>query len=123
MSKNFRLFLLLAVFVVVNIALPASAAVCAKRIISYWGWVYPDTVSCNPVIGPKLPAEVVGQTIRECDGYTWSWGRTDCTYVAPTTEYQECENCFDRAASQDGEVNGTPQRAETAEAVVACPNR
>ena len=118
MSKRFRLFVVLAVLVMVNVSLPASAAVCARRVISYWGYVYPDTVSCNPVVWPVLPAEVVGQKIRECDGYTWSWGRTDCTYVAPTTEYEECDNCFDPQASQDGTAEDAP-----AEPVEACANR
>jgi hypothetical protein len=95
MAKRSLVSMIVAVVLVLGVASPASAALCRKRIVSYWGYVYPDTVSCNPVVWPVLPAEIIGQTIRECDDSIWSWGNTSCTYVTPTIEYEDCPPCSD----------------------------
>lgn len=69
-----------------------ASAVDARKITSYWGYYVGGNgdTACNVIVGPSIPPEVIGQKIRECDGTTWSWGNTTCTYYTPTVEYEGC---------------------------------
>jgi hypothetical protein len=94
------------------VPVPASAAECVKKITSYWGYdVGGGEVLCQWDLGPYIPPSVVGQKIRECDGYTWTWGHTTCTYYTPTIDYEDCPPCNLAQAE-------TPQ-ADTAQCPVA----
>lgn len=72
----------------------ASAAVCRKKITSFWGFEYFGQYDCYVLIGPVIGTVLIGQIIRECDGTESTWGRTDCTHPdAKTVEYEACPSC------------------------------
>ncbi len=99
------LLVLVVMCVVAMVPSTASAVDCVQRTTSYWGY---QTVgggyACTMPVSPPLPPYVIGQRIRECDGYTWTWGHTSCTATPPTYEYEECPPCY-QAESDTPETN------------------
>lgn len=64
-----------------------------RTVVKYWGWEYDYGYHCEPaIIGPAMPAEVVGERITECDGTVTQWGIT-CNN--PTITRQNCETICD----------------------------
>lgn len=102
---------LAAMIVAAIVPVNASAVECVKKITTYYGYPSGPEVLCDIDVGPYSPPVVVGQKIRECDGYTWTWGHTTCTVYTPTVEYEDCPPC-NLAQAQ------TPQ-ADTAQCPVA----
>lgn len=93
-------------------------AVDTKRVISYYGFYTnggTETI-CSCLCGPPIPPEVIGQKIRECDGYTWSWGNTTCDYYAPVTEYEDCPLSASTNESQSLDADAECSAATESEA-------
>ena len=108
--------LLLVTLVVATLPTAAFGVDCVKKTTTYWGYnLSGGGTACNIVISPPIPPEVIGQKIRECDGYTWTWGNTTCTYYTPTIAYEDCPPC--NQAQNDLPQNGTDAcpAVETAE--------
>ena len=79
------------IMVALALCATSASAVDARKITSYWGYYLSGGgTACYVLVGPPIPPEIIGQKIRECDGTTWTWGNTSCTYFAPTVEYEEC---------------------------------
>jgi len=63
---------------------------------TYYGWYdINGNVICENPFGPSIPPEVVGETIRECDGTTSSWGNTSCSFIGPETVREDCDPICD----------------------------
>jgi hypothetical protein len=91
----------------------AEAAGCFKRVTTYYGHDnYDGTGSCIMIISPQPPIVVIGQRIRECNGYIWTWGTTSCPDY--DTEFEECPPC------EEPQPVNTDVGAETKNLAAAC---
>jgi len=103
----------IASLLAILIATPASAAICRKKITSFWGYEYYGQYDCyNGPIGPSIPIVLIGEIVRECDDTQWSWGVTNCTHPdAKTIEYEDCESC--EASLRTGPSGDAIRKAST----------
>lgn len=76
----------------------ATAAPCQAKITTYYGhYAFDGSVFCYWG-GTPVPPDVVGESVRDCNGQFSSWG-TLCDVYEPTVEYIDCD-CDSAAASE-----------------------